>query len=291
MRIVISVVAVFAALTLALSENAVAAYPADPLADGNPAFCAPKEPIQDFGLSNLPPVQEVPESGDELGHGAVDIYGGWDHVMPKPHGFGYGFSEHHYGGTARLDWYVTASLWTIDKRGTPFQEVDREELFIGRLNAVHQPHIEVEPPAGRRGFYRLDMRISNQAGTVLGSYGTYFKVVRPFWKVKLGLARDEVQPGQRIFSRLENYGTETVHYGEAFGIQRLEGGEWMGQPDLVRGIWLRWLGILGPGRTGLCNSVSLPDDMEPGRYRIVKSVEPGPRQKRIFLTAPFTIQG
>lgn len=291
MGIVISTVIASAALMFAYSGDAVAAYPADPLADGNPAFCAPKEPIQDFGLSSLPPVREVPESGDELGHGAVDIYGAWDRVMPEPHGFGYGFSEHNYGGAVRLDWDVTAALWTIDKHGTPFQEVDHEELFIGRLNAVNQPHIEVEPLAARRGFYRLDMKISNQAGEVLGSYSTYFKVVRPFWKVKLGLARNVVQPGQRIFSRLENYGTETVQYGEAFGIQRLEGGEWVGQPDLVRGLWLRWLGILGPGHTGLCNSVTLPEDTEPGQYRVVKSVEPGPRRKRNFLTAPFTVQG
>lgn len=291
MRMVMAMVAVAAGLTVGLPEGAVAAYPADPLADGNPAFCAPKKPVQDFGLLDLPPVREVPESGDELGHGAVDIYGGWERVMPEPHDFGYGFSEHNYGGTVRLDWDVTAALWTIDKRGTPFQEVDHEELFIGRLNAVHQPHIEVEPPAGRRGYYRLDMKISNQAGQVLGSYGAYFKVVRPFWKVKLGLARDLVQPGQRIFSRLENYGTETVRYGEAFGIQRLEGGEWVGQPELVGDLWLLWLGILSPGRTGLCNAVTLPDDTEPGSYRVVKSVEPGPRRKRVFLTAPFRVQG
>lgn len=291
MRAVISMMTACVALTLALCEDAAAAYPADPLADGNPAFCAPKEPIQDFGLSKLPPVREVPESGDKLGHGAVDIYGGWDQVMPGPQGFGYGFSEHNYRGTVRLDWDVTAALWTIDTLGTPLREVDHEELFIGRLNAVHEPHIEVEPPAGRRGFYRLDMKISNQAGEVLGSYSAYFKVVRPFWQVKLGLARDVVQPGQRIFSRLENYGTKTVAYGEDFGIQRLEGWEWVSQPDLVGDYWLLWLGILSPGRTGLCNSVTLPDDTKPGRYRVVKSVEPGPRRKSVFLTSPFTVQG
>jgi len=287
-------VALVTALAVALFPGiASAAYPADPAADGNPAFCVPKKPIEDFGLQALPPVREAPESGEALGHGAVDIYGGWDRVMPIPHGFGYGFSEHNYSGTVKLDWTVTAELWTIDKNGTPFEEVDHEELFIGRLDAAHQPHIEVEPSKGRRGFYRFKMKISERAGNELGSYGAYFKVVRPFWKVRLGLARAVVRPGQRVYSRLENFGTETVGYGESFTVQRREGGRWVGQPDLTPDLWLLWLGFLPPGGTGLCNSVTLPDDTSPGRYRFVKQVQPGPghRRKGVTLTAPFTVRG
>jgi hypothetical protein len=43
------------------ADSAHAAYPADPLADGNAKFCAPKKPVEDFGLLGLPRVREVPE--------------------------------------------------------------------------------------------------------------------------------------------------------------------------------------------------------------------------------------
>lgn len=290
-QILSRVLGLSALLVLLATASAHAAYPADPLADGNPAFCAPKEPIEDFGLSDMPPVREVPESGEELGHGAVDIYGGWSRVMPKPYGFGYGFSEHNYSGTVRLNWTVSAELWTVDKDGTALEEVDREELFIGHLNAAHQPRIEVTPPKGRRGFYRFDMQIADSTGSVLGSYGAYFKVVRPFWKVRLGLSRKVVRAGQRIFSRLENFGTESVAYGEQFGVQRFEGGRWVAQPELLHGVWLMWLGYLAPGGTGLCNSFRLPKDAKPGHYRITKVVEPGRDRSKAILTAAFSVTG
>lgn len=153
---------------------AVSAGPAraqDPFTFGDPAFCAPKKPVRDFGLSRLPAVREVPESVKSLGYGAVSIYGGWSRVMPEPSSFGYGFSESNYDGAVRLDWTVTASLWTVDWKGRRLREVDRQELFIGDLDAAHQPHIEVEPPGGRRGFYRFDMRIVDRSGKTVGSFG------------------------------------------------------------------------------------------------------------------------
>lgn len=280
----------FAGIALAPVATATAAYPANPLADGNPAFCAPKKPVEDFGLLELPPIREVPEeAGKALGRGVVDIYGGWDRVMPKRTGFGYRFTEHNYSGTVRLDWTVTAELWTIDKHGTAFQKVDSQELFIGRLDAAHQPAIEVKPPAGRRGFYRFDMQIESATGKTIASYGAYFKRVRPYWNVKLGLARDRIRPGQRVFSRLENFGTDTASYGESFSIERFKNGSWVRQPGLTPGAWFSWGGILGPGRTGLCNSVRLPANTPAGRYRVVKVAGGNLRGRGARLTAAFTV--
>ncbi|HEU5252758.1 MAG TPA: immunoglobulin-like domain-containing protein [Solirubrobacterales bacterium] len=280
-----------AAFVLAV-DVAIAAYPADPLADGNPRFCAPKEPVEDFGLRALPRVREVPEeAGKQLGRGAVDIYGGWDRVMSEPRSFGYGFSEHNYSGTVQLDWTIRAELWTVDRNGTAFEKVDGQELFIGRLDAAHQPFIGVVPPKARRGFYRFDMQIESAAGETIGSFGAFFKVVRPYWKVRLGLARDALRPGQRVFSRLENLGTLTASYGESFSVERFNGVSWEPQPEILgRKFWLLWGGILGPGRTGLCNSFRLPADMSPGRYRVVKSVGLSLRKLSRLLTAEFTVE-
>ena len=91
----------------------------DPFDFGNPSFCAPEKPAIDFGLSSLPAVHELSEAevGRELGHPAVNAYGGWSRVMSKPEEFGYGFSEENYGGPVRVDWTVTAQLWSVDAEG------------------------------------------------------------------------------------------------------------------------------------------------------------------------------
>jgi hypothetical protein len=282
------------AVSSVLLMVSVGSASADLFTYGNPAFCSPKEPVWDFGLSKLPAVPEAPESFKALGHGAVTVHGGWSRVMPRPVPFGYGFSEHAYsGGGVRLDWTVTAQLWTIDRHGTALQEVDREKLFIGNLSAANQPHIAVDPPESRRGFYRFDMQIADKSGAKIGSYGAYFRVVRPFWRPKLRLTRDVVRPGQRLLIRVENHGSETITYGESFRVQRYEEGAWVEGLDLRRRRWFLWLGFLQPGGAGRCSALVLPTDTPPGRYRIVKSVrtERWPKGREITLAAPFEVLG
>lgn len=267
----------------------------DPFTFGNPAFCTPKGPVRDFGFSKLPPVHEVPESGEPLGHPAVDIYGGsrFTQVMPRPQEFGYGFSEHNYGGTVLVDWTVTAQLWAVTSDGERLNEVDNGQLFIGRLNAAHQPGLYLTPPT-RRGFYRFDIQFANRSGDLLGSYSAYLRVVRPFWKARLGLSGRTFHPGALVLSRVENFGTETVMYGEDFSVQRFENDSWAHVPDLARGPWFMWLGAAGPGASGRCSALRLPNDVAPGQYRIVKEVgrPPWPNGKRSrHLTARFDVAG
>jgi hypothetical protein len=263
-------------------------------AHGGPGvFCPPKEPLRDFGLSELPPVGEVPESAKQLGHGAVSIYGGWRRVMPESESFGYGFSEHSYTDAGvRLDWTVTAQLWTIDRYGTAFRKVDREKLFIGRLSAAHDPDIYLDPLNNRRGFYRFDMQIANKNGKVIGFYSAYFKVVRPSWNPRLQLERDVLRPGEQLLIRLENHGSEAVSYTEPFSVQRREGERWTRASELIRHRWLKWLRFMGPGGSS-CSSLSLPIDVFPGIYRITKVVgtELWPEGEITRLTAPFEVIG
>lgn len=257
---------------------------------GNPGFCAPKKPVQDFGLSSLPAVREVPASAKSFGHGAVTMHGGQQRIMPEPVPFSYGFSEQNPSGSVSLNWTITAQLWTVDRQGAALREVDRDQLFIRRLDARRQQQVEVDP-LERRGFYRFDMQIANKNGKVLGSYSAYFKVVRPSWRPKLRLTRDVVWPGQRLLIRPENHGSGRVAYGESFSVQRLEEGRWAMVPELAQGPWLMWLGGLGPGETGRCNALSLPADTPPGNYRIVKQVglRIAPRGRQAQLIAPFYI--
>jgi hypothetical protein len=281
---------------VAVLASSASAAPVDPFTMGNPAFCTPKEPVRDFGISTLPHVAEVPETGAALGHGALQIYGGYTRVTSRPESFGYGFGEDRFPGSVWLDWTVTAELWTVDRQGHEIQEVDRGEVRIGRLTGANHPRIYLDPPKNRRGFYRFDIQFTNRRGREVGLYGSYFKVVRPFWNVKLGLSRQTAHPGRRILSRVENFGTERLTYGEYFSVERLRGGRWRPEPGLVPNFWLAWAGELQAGGSGRCSVLTLPASAPRGRYRLVKDVGSitgfRPRSAKPHrLIAPFTVVG
>jgi hypothetical protein len=266
----------------------------DPFNFGNPAFCEPKEPVRDFGLSRMPPVAEIPYD-EELPFGppAVNVYGGFARVMTKPESFGYRFSEENFEGTVRLDWRVTAQLWRLTRGGRPVEEVDRGELSIGRLDFAEQPGLFLNPP-GRRGFYRFDIQFWDGDGVQLGAYGAYFRIMDSFWRPLLGLNGRLFRPRQLVLSRVENIGTEWASFGEAFGVQRWQGKEWTPAPELAPDGWALWLGGVGPGGAGRCSALRLPPDVEPGRYRIVKEIYRGfdpRRSRRYFLVQNFRVAG
>jgi hypothetical protein len=261
-------------LLMAMGTGAEVARAYNPFNFGNPAFCEPREPARDFGFSRLPAIREVPLDGQlPFARPNVNIYGGagFGTVFTKRSSFGYGFSEENYSGTVRLGWTVTAQVWQLGQHGKPVREVGSESLYIGELDAADQPHIAVDTP-GRRGFYRFDLQFADKDGGQLGSYSAYFKVARPFWKARLALDRRAYRPGQLVISRPENRGTESMSYGEDFGVQRWQDGRWASAPELLPQAWFLWLGYGGPGSPGRCSAMLLPRDVAPGRYRIVKQV-------------------
>lgn len=279
-------------LLLALCALVLAMGAVDAGAD--PGFCSPKQPARDFGLSRLPPVREVPPSGQlPFARPNVNVYGSEGHVVTGPSSFGYGFSEENFDGTVRLEWTVAAQMWLLGGRGAPVREVDSETLYIGELDAGDQPHISVDTP-GRRGFYRTDFQFADRDGRRLGAYSAYVKVARPFWKARLKLDRRAYEPGDRVYSRAVNLGTRTMTYGESFAVQRRKGERWVPAPDLTPNGWLLWLGVAPPGSPGICSSVGLPRDVAPGRYRIVKEVTElisGHNDPLHRLVAPFLVRG
>lgn len=172
--------------------------------------------LRDFGLSKLPQVREAPETAEDLGRPAVSIHGAFTPVMSKPGSFGYGFNEDNYSRPVKLDWTVTAQLWAVGPRGGAFREVD-----YTRLSAPTAPTSR--------------------------SYGR-------FGNVRLSLSQHSARPGQRILSRVENFGSETLSYGEEFSVQRFDAGRWMPAPELVeQEAWFAWLGYLGAGGSGRCS--------------------------------------
>lgn len=265
----------------------------DAFSFGNPTFCSPTDLVRDFGLSQLSPVREVPESGDlPFGPKTVSLgsYGG--HVLPVGESFGYELWSENYVGRTPLHWKLTAQIFVVSRSGKIGREVDREEIEVRTISSGDDIALYLNP-ARQPGFYRYDLSISDEDGRVLGKYNEYLKVfAKEYWKVRLGLSRQTVRPGQRILSRVENLGTTTVHYGEEFSVQRFDENDWIGVPEATPGRWLRWLGGSGPGGSGRCSALYLPPDFPLGQYRIVKRVSPGPwsaGSRFYHLTAPFVI--
>jgi len=146
-------------------------------------------------------------------------------------------------------------------------------------------------PSRRPGFYRYDLRIVARGGVELAHYEKYVRVLPIFWKVRLGLDKRKVKPGQRVLIRVENLGSATPSYGEYFGVQRLVNGRWIKPPRLPIGTWLAWFGAAGPGEAGRCSILKIPAEFPDGRYRIVKPVGRAGWKGAVKLMAPFQVVG
>lgn len=266
----------------------------DPFAFGNPAFCETDKPVEDFGLSELPPLREAPESGElpfapktvSLGFAARSILAVGESV-------GFNLHSENYFGKTPLHWVLRNRIRPADSSGQTGQVIARGRERVRMISAADEVKLFLEP-ARRPGFYRYDIEIVDFDGKLLATYGRYLRVEGEFWDARLGLNGDQFHPGEQVLSRVENFGTQWISHGEAFGVQRLEDEEWVSVPGAIRGAWLLWGGIVGPGASGRCSPLSLRRDFPPGQYRIVKEVESasGPNAGRIyFLTAPFEVAG
>jgi hypothetical protein len=272
---------------------ALGASPGLPDDYGNPSFCGPGQPLRDLGLSRLPPVHEIADHdiGRELGHPAIEVFSGgqWP-VVTEPMPWGYELWNDQ-GHSVRVNWTVTARLWSLDSGGRQIEEIGHTGIYARTISGEHSPHIALAPPPGRRGFYRFDLRFESK-GKLVGSYSSYFRVVPPRWRARFALSRTVARAGQQVLGRIENLGTEAVEYGEYFGIERERSGVWSPVPRFSGGNWLAWGGILEPGADSLCDRIRVPADLAPGRYRFVKPVSrPGAdeRWKGVTPTAPFRV--
>lgn len=215
-------------------------------------------------------------------------------VVPPGGSFGYHFTDRDYHRDPLVDWQVTARLLELDEAGGVVGEVDRGRLWIHRVRGLGELKLYLDPPR-RPAFYRYDIQFKDRDGKQLGAYSEYLKVVAPFWRPSVAVNRAQYKPGQLVLSRVENFGTEAVYYGEGYGVQRLQaGGAWKSVPRLTPNGSLLWLGIQGPGSAGRCSALRLPKDVAPGTYRIVKDVGRSPRWSRdegaYYLTAPFSVR-
>ncbi|HEV7770464.1 MAG TPA: hypothetical protein VGO66_07375 [Solirubrobacterales bacterium] len=295
-RAAAALMACAAALVLAAPAGAAEAPdpndPSNPFTFGNPEFCTPDGPVNDFGISHLPPLLEAPDSGDlPFGPKTVSIDFAAGPILTPGMSAGFWLHSENYSGHTPLHWALRNRIRAVDAAGSPGKVLSRGKQRVRLINAAREVKLFLEPPRAP-GFYRYEVEIADFDGKHLATYSSYLRVERKLWDPRLGLSGNQFHPGDQVLSRVENFGTEPIVSGEEFRLQRYVGGAWFHRRIPDRDGWLLWLGYTSAGGSGRCTPLSLPLSFPPGQYRIVKEVgwgswpDGGPPQ---FLAAPFEV--
>ncbi len=108
-------------------------------------------------------------------------------------------------------------------------------------------------------------------------------------EVLLILDRTELHKGQRTLKyTVVNKLQERIGFGEPYDIQKLCNGEWISVEWMKDRVWILILYTLMPGES-FSRVVELPENIEPGEYRLVKEVMVGEDERKVVLTAGFTV--
>lgn len=169
-------------------------------------------------------------------------------------------------------WRVTTTLERVDWRGRPVKTIATTDRQVRTIRFGRGAGVEFELE-GVPGPYRVITVFSSKSGERLGRFGFYFRLMRPTESARLALNSNSYRPGQTVFARVENLGTELVGYGVPYAIERLSGSTWSKAPESPRGPWILPLLLSNPGMSGRCNGFWIPPDMPAGRYRVVKEID------------------
>jgi hypothetical protein len=169
-----------------------------------------------------------------------------------------------------LNWTVRDQVSRLGGPGTgDGVQVPDVEHQIGSLSPGGQVAVgtaAIQQP----GIYLVTVVVEDAVGSVLGSYQEYARVVKPRIAVRLSAGASYVAPGGTLNVRLENRGTETVGYGEAYALDRLVKGKWVSAGG--SGPTFSSQETLVAGTTNGCSRVSIPSRAVPGRYRVRKAI-------------------
>ncbi len=222
-------------------------------------------------------LSEAPEDRLEVGGGEVGFYL---------------LDERLNGGPLDLNWDVSARLYLIGGRGKVKRELGKLQRHMGRMR---EPDLEMRrfafPISGRPALYRVDIAFTDGDGKRLGRYREVFRVVRQRLHVRLGVSSPTYGPGEAAYARIENFGTTPLSFGYSFAVERFDGSAWVVAPFSPKYFVKPLVIARAPGRAFWCERVTLPVDVEPGRYRFSKDVTAWltVRSRRLRLTAEFEV--
>jgi Big-like domain-containing protein len=235
-----------------------------------------KLPFGPSRLSFLPPSESVVLAGDSIVY-RVGLEGSPDRPQT-------------------IDWSIASRLIRVDSDGRYLRVAKRSQHHLGLLRADRIRSIGFSRSPGP-GFYRFDISFEDRHGRVLGRYQDYFRVIRRSINVRLRLNGTAFQAGDRLLARIENFGAERLSYGLSYSIQRFDGARWT--PVDLKDLFYPPLGFPAialtnpPGVSSACSVFPVPSGLEPGHYRVVKSVSygrvPSPSHRTLNVTAEFDI--
>ncbi|HEX5714289.1 MAG TPA: immunoglobulin-like domain-containing protein [Solirubrobacterales bacterium] len=257
-----------------------------------PPFCTPQV-IEDHlkPLKRLPRLPEPPASG-RVRFGPAGL-----HLQPLPAQVtgegqvGYKLFLQPNAPSIHPGWKVTTTLARVDWQGRAVETIERTRRRLHTIKAGRGAGVQFEIE-GVPGPYRVVSVFRSKTGQRLGEYGFYFQLLPSTNSARLALNGNVYRPGQTVFSRVENLGTEAVRYGVPYSIERLQVGTWEKAPEAPRGPWIMPLLYSAPGRSGPCNGFAVPPTMPSGRYRVVKEVTFGLRKQQqdsVNLYAEFDV--
>lgn len=180
-------------------------------------------------------------------------------------------------------------LTRVTRGGRILGVVRRRKKRIGTIDASGTVPLSFRVGA-RPSIFRVDVWFRGARGAKLGHYADYFRSAKRTVEVKLALGSEEYRPSETLTMRLEDLGTTTITFGEAFELQRFNGSEWMSSP-FVPTAWPAELLGLGPGGIQDCQRFALPSDIQLGRYRALKKYRVAPKTngRSRFASAEFDV--
>jgi hypothetical protein len=185
-----------------------------------------------------------------------------------------------------------ARLTRVNKRGDVRRHIADRRVLLDRIAAAEESRLEFKV-GGRPAFYRVTISFFDDgSGDRLGAYSEYFRVVRPKLNPQLVASATTVQRGKSISFRVANSGTATVSFGVPYQVERWERSGWTADSLLTPSGFPTPEFVAGPGASGKCQTLHIPPDAAPGKYRFMKNIEvlPPPRVRRnLVLVARFTI--
>jgi hypothetical protein len=265
---------------------------ADPGSRERSGFCSGAQVGLESNLPQLPPITEVPRSG-KLPFGPPTIWI-WEWTSPRSGrqviatGRSYGLLiGGSYSGVI-VNWNVESKLTRVGSNGLE-EVVNTASGFLGSVDSRSEGTYLLRVPS-LPGVYRYDISFSTETGLLLGSYSSYIRAVSPRLGASLAVKQKVLRPGGTLRVRVENRGTELLHYFYGYEIQRRVGATWQyvfsgpdgrvpkNQPNVL------------PSVASECQEIPLPPSLPPGRYRVVKEIRRGQPEGRLRMrTAEFRL--